>query len=46
MYENEWAYHEICCNTLTLDDPEFIHQHVVDAFAVQEADIGQLPTLA
>ena len=32
------AYHELCAYTLTHGDPVFIHQHVVDAFAVQSAD--------
>jgi uncharacterized protein DUF5946 len=32
------AYHEVCAYTLTHGDPAFIHQHVVDAFAVQHAD--------
>jgi hypothetical protein len=32
------AYHELCDYTLTHADVRFIHQHVVDAFAVQRAD--------
>jgi Family of unknown function (DUF5946) len=32
------AYHELCAYTLTHGDPAFIHQHVVDAFAAQDAD--------
>jgi uncharacterized protein DUF5946 len=32
------AYHELCGYTLTHGHPSFIHQHVVDAFAVQQAD--------
>src|SRR5438132_10744976 len=32
------AYNELCCYTLSLGDPAFIHQHVVDAFAAQHAD--------
>jgi len=32
------AYHELCAYTLSLRDPAFIHQHVVDAFAAQNAD--------
>ena len=32
------AYHDVCAYTLTLGDPAFIHQHVVDAFAAQTAD--------
>jgi len=30
-------YNELACYTLELRDPEFIHQHVVDAYAVQHA---------
>lgn len=33
----EEAYAELCCYTLTRGDAAFIHQHVVDAFAVQTA---------
>ena len=38
MSADEDAYNELCCYTLTHNDPAFIHQHVVDAFAVQAAD--------
>ena len=38
MSADEDAYNELCCYTLTHGDPAFIHQHVVDAFAVQTAD--------
>ena len=38
MSADEDAYNELCCYTLTHNDPAFIHQHVVDAFAVQKAD--------
>lgn len=31
------AFDELCAYTLTLGDPEFIHQHVVDAQAAQQA---------
>lgn len=31
------AYHALSAYTLTHGDPEFIHQHVVDAFAAQNA---------
>ena len=31
------AYDELCAYTLTHGDPTFIHQHVVDAFAAQNA---------
>lgn len=37
------AYHELQCYTLTLGDPAFIHQHVVDAWAAQHADEGTKP---
>lgn len=36
MTERE-AYDEICAYTLTHRSPDFIHQHVVDAFAAQHA---------
>jgi hypothetical protein len=32
------AFDELCCYTLSRGDEAFIHQHVVDAFAVQKAD--------
>ena len=32
------AYNGLCCYTLTLGDAAFIHQHVVDTFAAQNAD--------
>src|SRR6476661_5708645 len=38
MTSNRDAYHELCGYTLTHGHPSFIHQHVVDAFAAQEAD--------
>ena len=31
------AYDELCGYTLTHGDPAFIHQHVIDAFAAQNA---------
>jgi hypothetical protein len=37
MTEQE-AYDEVRYYTLSLGDPEFIHQHVVDAFTAQHAD--------
>ena len=40
---NEDAYHEICYYTLSLGDREFIHQHVVDAFAAQNAKQDDKP---
>ena len=35
---SEDAYHELCYYTLGHGDPSFLHQHVVDAFAAQNAD--------
>lgn len=35
---NRDAYNELSCYTLAHGHPSFIHQHVVDAFAAQEAD--------
>src|SRR5262245_7170871 len=35
---SEDTYNELCYYTLSHRDPSFIHQHVVDAFAAQEAD--------
>jgi hypothetical protein len=35
---SEDAYHELCYYTLAHRDPSFLHQHVVDAFAAQQAD--------
>lgn len=37
------AYHELCGYTLTRGDPSFIHQHVVDAFAAQQATADGKP---
>lgn len=37
------AYDEVCAYTLTHGDPSFIHQHVVDAFAAQNATEGSKP---
>jgi len=42
MFEND-AYEELCAYTLTLGDSAFIHQHVVDAFAAQTADVNTKP---
>jgi len=35
---SEDASYELCYSTLAHRDPSFIHQHVVDAFAAQNAD--------
>jgi hypothetical protein len=37
------AYDELCAYTLSLGDPEFIHQHVVDAQAAQAATTESKP---
>ena len=39
----ENLYHELALYTLELRDPEFIHQHIVDAFAVQHAGPNSRP---
>jgi Family of unknown function (DUF5946) len=38
MSSEQEAYDELCIYTLTHGDPTFIHQYVVDAFAVQYSD--------
>lgn len=40
---SEDAYNELCYYSLAHGDPSFIHQHVVDAFAAQNADEGTKP---
>ncbi|MEP6822406.1 MAG: DUF5946 family protein [Chthoniobacterales bacterium] len=37
------SFDELCAYTLTLGDPAFIHQHVVDAFAAQTANESTAP---
>jgi hypothetical protein len=37
------AYEELQAYTLTLGDPTFLHQHVVDAWAAQHADARTKP---
>ena len=39
----ENLYHELALYTLELRDPEFIHQHIVDAYAVQHAGPDSKP---
>jgi len=39
----EQAYQELCFYTLAHDDPAFVHQHVVDAYAAQSADVHAKP---
>jgi len=38
MPSNQDAYNQLSYYTLNLGDADFIHQHVVDAFAAQTAD--------
>jgi hypothetical protein len=37
------VYDELCCYTLTHNDPSFIHQYVVDAFTAQHASSDTKP---
>ena len=39
----EQAYHEISAYTLARGDADFIHQHVVDAWAAQHANVASKP---
>jgi len=43
LSEMEDAYDELCAYTLTHGGREFIHQHVVDAHAAQQADERSKP---
>ena len=43
LTQEQEAYHALCGYTLALGDAEFIHQHVVDAFAAQRADERSKP---
>jgi len=43
MSPEEDAYHLVCAYTLTLGDAEFLHQHVVDAWAAQHATAASKP---
>lgn len=43
MPSEQDAYDELRSYTLGLEDPAFIHQHVVDAFAAQHADASTKP---
>jgi len=40
---NRDAYNELCCYTLSHAGADFIHQHVVDAFAAQDATTDDKP---
>jgi hypothetical protein len=37
------AFDELCCYTLAHGSPAFLHQHVVDAFAAQQAHAATKP---
>ncbi len=41
--EDTDAYHQLCAYTLSHRGNDFIHQHVVDAYAVQHAHEGTKP---
>jgi hypothetical protein len=43
MSSEEEAYRTLCAYTLTRGDPDFIHQHVVDAWAAQHASETSKP---
>jgi hypothetical protein len=40
---DEEAFHSLSAYTVTLGDPAFTHQHVVDAYAAQTADAATKP---
>jgi hypothetical protein len=43
MVNNQQAFHELCYYTLGHGAPAFIHQHVVDTFAAQDANRHDKP---
>ena len=43
MTPDQESYDELRCYTLGLGDPQFIHQHVVDAYTAQHADADTRP---
>ncbi|MEJ2649261.1 MAG: DUF5946 family protein [Sedimentisphaerales bacterium] len=43
MKSQQEVYNDLICYTLSLGDKEFIHQHVVDAYAAQRADMKTKP---
>jgi Family of unknown function (DUF5946) len=43
MAEEDAAYHELSAYTIGLRDAAYVHQHVVDAYAVQTASSGERP---
>lgn len=43
MSAEQDAYHQLCAYTLTHGHPDFIHQHVVDAWMAQHAGEGDKP---
>jgi hypothetical protein len=43
MHTDQEAYNELCYYTLPHGDPAFIHQHVVDSYAAQNANEKDKP---
>jgi hypothetical protein len=43
IFSDEEVYHALSAYTLELRDPEFLHQHVVDAYTVQHANETSKP---
>jgi len=43
MKSEQELYNELCFYTLNHGDASFIHQHIVDAFATQNAKDGDKP---
>jgi hypothetical protein len=43
MKTEQELYNKLACYTLSLADPEFTHQHIVDAFGAQHADENNKP---
>lgn len=43
MRAAEADYHDLCAYTLTRGDATFVHQHVVDAWAAQQATASSKP---
>lgn len=44
MTDDETLYQELAAYTLSRNDAAFIHQHVVDAYAVQSATPADKPS--
>jgi hypothetical protein len=43
VISSDQSYHQLDCYTLTHGDAEFVHQHVVNAYAAQMADANTKP---